>query len=617
MEVTDILKDFRASKRALNKLHEELAADFEFALGKQWDDDDKETLRKAGVKALTINKIKPLIKLISGIERQSRSDYVAFPEGAEDSLIAEITSKLLKNIMKQARGERKLSDQFKEGVIGGLCFLEPYIDYSHDLLNGEMKLKKISGNRIFFDPSSEEYDFSDGRYLIKFTQNLSKEDLYQLFPEDKKKIDNVKERKINLELSSVDGQTLQSGGYEAHFKETGDEDNEETGYDLTEYYYKKMVDRYYIVDPVNGVLEESEDKEAAERIIEQNQTAKLITKQTPEIRIKRLVGNDEIDDDVAWFYPRWKSWHFIPFIAERLTVDVDDDELKIQGIARSLKDLQVEYNKRRTQELRHVNSTVNSGFWVAKGSLDKKNLEALRKYGSSAGFVGEYDPGKSGGRAPERILPQPLPQAHALLAAENAQDLKEASGVNPDLLANSDSDQSGKAILLKQRQGLVMLQEALDNYSDTKKILGRFLLTQLGEVYTVETAIKVCGERFIDKNFKEPQLDGQGKPVTDQKGNLVMQVNPTRVAYIFNQILNDTKLGKYDVSIGEGPYNETIKLANYSMLMDMAQQGIPIPPDVLIEESLIPQDKKEKIIQAIEAERAARAQAAQAQGMKE
>lgn len=596
-----ILKDFKNSKSALKELHDKIVSDMEFALGSQWEEDDIETLRKAGVKALTINKIKPLLKLIGGIERQSRSDYIAFPEGSEDSIVAEITTKLLKNVMKTAHGNRKLSEQFKEGVAAGICFLEPYVDYSHDLLNGELKLKKISGNHIFFDPSADEYDFADGKYMIKFTTGLSREDIDALFPNETKKIDKIQERKLNLEIINKSGDIIQSDNYDTHSKE--DEMEEDDTYDLTEYYYKKMVDRHYVADRETGTIDESADKDQAQVIASQNPNSVIITKKTPEIRVTRMIGMTEIDDDVAWFYPRWKSFHFIPFIAERMTVDISQEELKIQGIVRSLVDLQIEYNKRRTQELRHVNSTVNSGWWVAKGALDNKTKTALRKYGSSPGFIGEYDPAKSQGAIPQRIQPAPLPQAHAMLAAENAQDLKEASGVNPDLLANTDSDQSGRAILLKQRQGLVMLQEALDNYADTKKILGRFILSQLGDLFTVETAVKVIGDKYIEKNFTEPQVDQNGQPLTDETGQLVTEVNPQKVGIIINTILNDTKLGKYDIAIGEGPYNETIKLANYSMLLDMVEKGIPIPPEVLIDESLIPQDKKERILQAIEAQR--------------
>ena len=42
-----------------------------------------------------------------------------------------------------------------------------------------------------------------------------------------------------------------------------------------------------------------------------------------------------------------------------------------------------------------------------------------------------------------------------------------------------------------------MVQEYLDNYSETKRLLGRFFLTQLSEVYTIESAIKVLGSDFI------------------------------------------------------------------------------------------------------------------------
>jgi hypothetical protein len=206
-----------------------------------------------------------------------------------------------------------------------------------------------------------------------------------------------------------------------------------------------------------------------------------------------------------------------------------------------------------------------------------------------------------------------LSQGHAQLAIENAQDIKEASGVNPDLLANADTDQSGRAILLKQRQGLVMVQEPLDNYGETKRILGRFILSQLGELFTVETAVKVLGEAWVSKQeaFKEPVFDPMGQPQLDTNGKLKTQLNPDLVGKVLNEVLNDSALGKYDVTIGEGAYTETSRMANHMMLMEMAKSGIPIPPDVLIKESNLPESSKSQILAAIEAQQ----QAMQAQPM--
>jgi len=156
-----VYKDLKYSSQRFSKLFTEMDNDFKFVQGEQWEKEDVETLRKQGVKALAINKVKPIIKLITGIERQSKSDFVAFPEGKEDGLVAEIATRLLKNVSKTSDVQRKLSDQFKNGAICGAAFLEPYIDYTTDLINGDLKWKKISAKDVYLDPDFKEYDLSD------------------------------------------------------------------------------------------------------------------------------------------------------------------------------------------------------------------------------------------------------------------------------------------------------------------------------------------------------------------------------------------------------------------------------------------------------------------------
>lgn len=616
-DVKKVYEHIDTSLKYLNKTFDKIKQDFEFALGKQWKDEDVRRLESAGVKAMTVNKVKPMIKLISGIERQSRSDYKAFPEGTEDELLSEISTRLLKCVSKSSKLKNKTSEMFKEGMTGGLSYIEPYIDYTNDLLNGEMKFRKLSANSVLFDPSSQEYDLSDGKYLIKITQDLKKEDLLILFPDKEKQIDEMESSKIDL--NKFKGDTFQARDYESFFKSGTKETDQiiEKGYDLIEYYYKSPINVYYVLSRTQGQLLETQKKEEADAFILNASTQGLVdpvlvTKKTYEIRLKQVVGNTEFTDETAPTYPRWKYYPIIPFFAERMTVDIEDTEFLIQGIVRSLRDLQEEYNKRRTQELRHLNSSVNSGMGIPKGALDRKNLNIVKNLGSSAGVVFEYDTEKSAGTTPNnwKLTPTPLSQGHAQLAAENAQDIKEASGVNPDLLANDSSDQSGRAILLKQRQGLVMVQEALDNYQQTKEILGRFILSQLGEIFTVESAMAVLGDGFLRDNFKKPKFDAEGNPILGATGELETEPDQQEATLMITKVLSDSSVGKYDVTIGEGAYNETIQMANYMTLMDMVSKGIPIPPDVIIEESLMSAGQKQKIIESIEKARQAQAQMA-------
>lgn len=597
-DVNRVYEDLKASSRYLSKTFKEMKTDFEYALGKQWKDEDKITLDKAGVKALTINKIRPMIKLLSGIERQSRSDFKAFSEGTEDEVLSEIATRLLKNVSKTSSLKNKMSEIFKNGMICGACYIEPYIDYGEDLLNGEMRFRKIEANRILFDPSAEEYDLSDGKFLIKLTIGISEDDVLMLFPDQKDKLDNL--GTSNIEIGLEDNDKIQVRDYPSYGdnKENTANGILEKSYDLIEYYYKNPINIYYVISQSQGIIFQSEEKKEAELFIAQSQIidSSIITKRTYEIRLKQIVGKTEMSDERANTYPRWKKYPIIPFFAERMTVDVEDSDLEIQGVVRGLRDLQEEYNKRRTQELRHLNSSISSGTFVPKNCLDQQNKNLLKKYGSSPGVSIEFDIEKTGGFTPDRwrISPAPLSQGHAQLAAENAQDIKEASGVNPDLLANDSQSQSGRAILLKQRQGLVMVQEPLDNYQQTKEIVGRFTLSQLGEIFSIESAMQVLGDGFLNENFKKPVFDINADPVLEN-GVLKTEPDIETARLMINKVLTDSSIGKYDVTIGEGTFNETIQIANFTTMMDMAKQGIPIPPSVIVEESLLSNGQKEKI----------------------
>ncbi len=635
----EALECFRTSYAYWNPIYKKVEEDFEFALGKQWEDKDIQTLRTAGVDALTINKILPMVNLLSGIERQGRTDMIAFPEGAEDTLDAEIATRLLKNLVKQSYADHKMSEQFEDGVIGGMGYIEFFPDYTYDLLNGEMKSRKISCFECFPDPDSVEYDFSDGAYFCRFQQDLKKEQLLTMFPDREKDIENLAKGKVNFEkfMPSSD-QHVQGEDY-PELSEAGVDqfyEDQRGCYDVLFYFYKKTKTVHMVGDIRQGTITECKSKEEAEAYVEEHgkdpetgeEVAKAISKRIPEIWRAVIVGGEVFEDEVAWTYPRWKGFPFIPFFANRTTTPIKDKSLMYQGIVRPLKGVQRELNKRRTQSLRHLNSTANSGYFVPKKGLDRANKNKLIKFGSSPGVYIEYDPeiGK-----PEKIQPTQLSQGHEQLALENTQDLREIAGINAELLVAGDGQDSGRAILLRQKQGLVMIQRILDNYSRTKKVVGRFLLTQLGEVYTVETAVRVCGDSFITENFsvpidqvltKESQKKAQDPnyevkpeiqrmaalyptaspqtPAVDPQGELVKLVDWDQVGEVFNRVLNDAEIGKYDVSVGEGPYSETIKMANYLLLTDLVEKGIPIPPDVLIQESSLNEGAKAKIAQAIE-----------------
>lgn len=621
------LQDFRFAYEHKRKWLDEAETDYEFAMGKQWEDEDVEKLAAKGVLALTINKIYPNIQLLVGIESQNRTDAKAFPIGKEDDVKGDIVTALLKDVNRNAGLDYKHSEQFEDGLICGEGWLEPYLDYSDHPLFAKMKFRSADYNQFYPDPNAKEYDFSDGQFMDKVSFGLTEDQILMLYPELKGKLGNITGKlSLDTALGNSIWATITSAVDRVMYKNSSNADSpeqiEEPTYDLLEHYYKKYVLKYWVASYQHG-LKEAASKEEAENYVKMEnamlpagvQPAVVIKRTVYEIWCCTYVGNEKVAEDLAWYFPRWKGWPGVPYRAKwkKIPLRGDNFEILTQGITRGMKSIQMEFNKRRTQELRILNTSANSGWLTAKDSwVDPDKVE---KFGSTPGVNLEYDP--TAGPPPQRLEPVQLSQGHAQLAAEHSEDMKTESGINAEQLAMESGERSGRAIALRQKQGLVMVQKYFDNLSQTKKIMAKFVLSQLAQVYDVERAVRVLGDAFIQEHFSVPvmgpMIGPDGMPMVDPAGQPVMgpqidpmtgqpqmQVDQQAVVMTFNQVLNDADLGLYDVAIGESAQNDTVRYANYLTLTEMAGAGIPIPPDVLVEESGVSASSKQKILAAIQ-----------------
>ena len=482
---------------------------------------------------------------------------------------------------------------------------------------------------------------------------MSEDDLISLFPESRKAIEAADDGKLNFDaiVGKAEGAHIQPKDY----PKSGSSDfraDKKKGFDLLERYYKKFVEKHYIGDKETGKIQEAESKEKAEGFVveyqdairqEQEQymvaeqqfvmaqaNAQMLAQQglpvdpveppiqPPPLNPERFVHftrnvpeiwyfahtpgiENPLADERAWFYPKWKSYPFIPFFARFSTAPItgEDRHLLVQGVVYPVKNVQEKHNKAETLKLLHLNSATNSG-WLSEENawVDPK---AVKDFGATPGINLEY---KKGSQKPERVFPMPLSQGHAQIAAESAEAIKAILGINADLLAVQEGGQSsGRAIALRQRQGLLMVQELFDNLSRSRMLAGKFLLTQMSEIYDTETAKKVLGEAFLKRSFPAPTQtvpdpmtgqpiempipgpDGQPMPYDFEGADLAIA-----------EVLSGD-LGTYDVSVGESVSSETIRLANMADLKEMsaAQPGL-IPPDLLIEESMLPQSTKTRIL---------------------
>ena len=646
--VEHCLSQFREAFEAKTKLVDREKEDFLYALGKQWSDEDLRALELAKVKPATDNRIAPNLYLLTGLERQNRSDFKAFPEGEEDSLKSEIASALFKKAIQRSDYGYKSSDQFKDGITCGESHLELYLDHTENLLNGKPNWKKMDGGQVFPDPASREYDMSDARYVFKVTFDISKEDVVSIYPEKEDDINEISNGKIDLETMG-DGSTAHKQPKDYPSKSGMGGDRQDVGgdvLDLIEKYYKKWVTTWYLGDYKTGRVSQVESKEKAEQFIQDYQASieqnkinyqmalaqgqmagaaiapppppdedvnryRPIKRSVPEMWMVAFVPgmNEVLSDARAWFYPKWKKYPIISYYSRFSTAPLngDDRHLLIQGLVHGVKNAQDRHNKASTLTLRHLNSSTNSG-WIAEDGawVDEDEVKA---FGTNPGVNLYYKKGKP---KPERITPSPLSAGHLQMANEAAEDMKQALGINSDLLATQQGGaDSGRAIALRQKQGLLMVQEIYDNLSRSRINAGKFMLSQLGQMYDTETAKKVLGEAWLKKNFPpllmmNPETNQQ-EPMKDAKGDPMEYDNEMAELAIAEVLSGD--LGEYDVTVGEAVNGDTLKMMQAQELKEFAAAfpGI-ITPDVLIEESSLPKNTKDRILGQIKQAQAAQAQ---------
>jgi hypothetical protein len=670
------MNDLKRAYEAKRPLIQRQLEDFRFALGEQWSAEDTEKLKAAGfAKPFTDNRVQPNLFLLTGLERQNRTDFKAFPEGEEDSLKAEIASVLFKDAIKRSGFSFKSSEQFKDAITCGESHLEFYLDYTDSPLNGTPKWRKCDSNMIFPDPASREYDFDDAAFVYKITVGVDREDLINLFPKKKKALQALVSGKMNLDDLVGDRIKRQEKDYP---KRGGKSDGPtepgktEEGFDLIERYYKNWVEMVFIGDKEKGTLTEAKSLEDAEAFVEQytggieknqqayeNAVAQIYAEaerdpsfamlpldakaatlqetellppeppaQDPErfIVVKRLIPEiwcfahvpgmeDELANERAWCYPKWKKYPIAPCFGRFSTAPLtgDDRHLLVQGLVHGVKGAQEKHNKSEMLMLRHLSVSANSGWLEEEGSW--VNPELVKNFGSAPGVNLQY---RKGAKVPERIFPMQLSQGHAQIAEQSAEAIKAQLGINADLLATQQGGaDSGRAIALRQKQGLLMVQELFDNLSRTRQLAGRMLLSQLGNIYDTDTAMKVLGDAFLRKNFPpvmlpNPQMPGQEVPMMDPQSGKPMEFDRDLAEVAIAEVLSGA-LETYDVSVGEAVASESQKMANDAMLSEFSKNypGM-IPPHIAIAHSQLPEATKNEILQFMKQQQAAAQAAANA-----
>lgn len=309
-----------------------------------------------------------------------------------------------------------------------------------------------------------------------------------------------------------------------------------------------------------------------------------------------FTGGGELNNDVSPYVDEYGE----PTCPIVLMSAYVDRENRRYGVVRDMISAQDEINKRRSKSLHMLNSRQTQ---TAKGAVDVTKLKAelAKPDGNVEVDIDSAMGAREAGIPAFQILPnsdQLSGHFQLLVEAKNEIDML---GPNASLLGQLKGDQSGRAIMAQQQAGLVELSPIYDSLRDWTLRCYRQMWMRIRQYWTEERWIRITDD------IQAPEFIGL---------NIVQGFDPFTM-----QPVMENPVGQMDVDIiiDEAPDIVTLRQEEFEQLATLAQQGIPIPPEMLIESSSV--RNKQRLLEAMQQQneqaQQAQAQAAQAEAQRQ
>lgn len=482
------------------------------------------------------NRIRRIINMISGYQRQHRKSTVATPVESSDEQTADQFTKLLYHANSTGHVLDVVSEAFEGALTTGMNMMSVWMDYRKDPVNGDMCFDNLSYNAYLIDPYFKKMDLSDCNNIWT-RKYLSRDQIVTLLPGREN------------EITGMRGWSTNRDGKFQYMPEAYNYGMQDLMiYD--EFWYLGTRKQRLLVDVGSGETFEWQGNDDdlreflglyPEIITIQNeiQTTKLAIVVQGKVMYN---GPNPLGIDRYPFIPVWAYYE----------PQIPDFPWRVQGVVRGLRDAQYLYNRRRIIELDILESQITSGFIYRENALVNPKDVFLQGQGRGLAIK---DSDKPLADSVQKIDPPQVPPSMIQLSELLGKEISEVSGVNEELLGSAQDDKAGILGMLRQGAGLTTLQVLFDNLDRAQKMLGDVQL------------------QLIQKNW------------TPGKIKRILNEEPTPQFY-------NRAFGKYDTVIEEGLNTSTQRQMQFAQLLQMRELGVPVPTDLLIKSSTL-QNKKE------------------------
>ena len=546
-----------------------------FFAGDQWAAADRQKLESVRRPVITVNKILSTVSNVMGEQINNRAEISFRPRSGAPSTVADVLSKVYKQISDNNQLDWKRSDMFADGIIGSRGFLDVRIEYG-DSMQGEVRIESINPKNVIIDPDAEEYD-PDKWSEVHTSKWLTSDDIAVLY---NKADAEILKNKVGSSLTYAhDSLSINRDRFgdprNAAYVQGLQDTSAMRNIRVIERQYRELDRQKHFLAPETGDMRPIPEEFSRDRIafFVEKYGFQVIPKLVRRIRWTVVADNIVLHDD--WSpYKHFTVVPYFPHFRRGTTI----------GLVENLLGPQELLNKVTSQELHVVNTTANSGYKVKAGALSNMTVEELEDKGAQTGIVIEVngDPDKD----VQKIAPNQVPQGLDRISYKAEESIKTISGISDSMQGMDRADVAAKAIQAKQKAGSTNLVKPLDNLVRSDAIMARNILDLVQEFYTEERMMTITHDHATgeSQNFSVNQPNPE--PETGDE--------PAESPY--QEILNDLTLGEYDVVVTSVPQRETLEDSQFEQAMALKEAGIMVPDTVLIDSSRL-MNKKDIIKQ--------------------
>ncbi len=491
--------------------------------GNQYTAEQKAELRRRGQPDTFVNRIRPKINYLVGLEIQSRTDPKAFPRTPQHRQGAEAATDALRFVADNTDWDSIRTLIYEDMLVEGYGGCEVV----HEVVDGqiEVKVNHYPWDRLFYDPHSRKSDFSDARYVGAVVWMDAEEAIEA----------GAKASEVNWSLN------------ESGWSDTFDDrprhkvwaDRKRKRVRIVLLYHIENGEWHYCYFHKGGVIDKG-----------------------------RVPYVDEKGKSVC------------PLLMQSMYTDLDNDRY---GIIRDMIPLQDEINKRRSKAL-HLNTMRQ--VIMEEGAVE--SAEEVRSELARPDGVVQVQPDARFDIAPNGDLS--MGQVALYQDAKSEMDLQ---GANAALSGETGESTSGRAVLARQRGGMVEIAPNVNQLHTLTKRVYEHMWQRIRQFWTEERWVRVTDD---DRNVR---FVGMNRPVTLMEELQGMPEEAVQEFALMNGLRpDDPRLGmpvrvenpveeiEVDIQIEEVPEQINMESEQFQAVMGLApamMQANPQTADVVLD----------------------------------